>query len=104
MHMACCGAHLAPFKENAMGFIWMMIVGLIAGALAKLVMPGKQGGGIIVTMLLGVVGAFVAGALGRAAGWYHSPDEAPGILAATVGALLILAVYGALTRRRGLLH
>jgi uncharacterized membrane protein YeaQ/YmgE (transglycosylase-associated protein family) len=75
-----------------MGFIWMLIVGLIAGALAKLVMPGRQGGGIILTMLLGVVGAFVAGALGRAAGWYHSPDQGPGIIASTVGALIVLGL------------
>ena len=84
--------------------IWMLVVGLIAGALAKLLMPGRQGGGIIVTMLLGVVGAFVAGALGRAAGWYHGSDEGPGIIAATLGALVVLGIYGALTRRRGLLH
>ncbi|HEX4339726.1 MAG TPA: GlsB/YeaQ/YmgE family stress response membrane protein [Polyangiaceae bacterium] len=86
-----------------MGFIWMLIVGLIAGALAKLVMPGRQGGGIVLTMLLGVVGAFVAGALGRAAGWYHDPGDGPGIIASTVGALLVLAIYGMVTRRRGLL-
>jgi uncharacterized membrane protein YeaQ/YmgE (transglycosylase-associated protein family) len=82
----------------------MLIVGLIAGALAKLVMPGRQGGGIVLTMLLGIVGAFVAGALGRAAGWYHTGDAGPGIIASTVGALLVLAVYGMVTRRRGLLH
>ena len=87
-----------------MSFIWMLIVGLIAGALAKLVMPGKQGGGIIVTMLLGVVGSFVAGAIGRAVGWYHGPDQGPGIIASTIGALIVLAVYGAITRRRGLIH
>ena len=87
-----------------MGFIWMLIVGLIAGALAKLIMPGKQGGGIIVTMLLGVVGSFVAGALGRAVGWYRSPDQGPGIIAATVGALVVLAIYGMVTHRRGLMH
>ena len=87
-----------------MGFIWMMIIGLIAGVLAKLVMPGRQGGGIVITMLLGIAGALVAGALGHAVGWYHSPDEGPGILAATVGALIVLVVYGAITRRRGLLH
>jgi uncharacterized membrane protein YeaQ/YmgE (transglycosylase-associated protein family) len=84
--------------------IWMLIVGLVAGALAKFLMPGRQGGGIIVTMLLGVVGAFVAGALGRAAGWYHGSDEGPGIIAATIGALVVLAIYGAVTRRRGLIH
>ena len=87
-----------------MGFIWMLIIGLIAGALAKLVMPGRQGGGIIITMLLGIAGALVAGALGHAVGWYRSPDEGPGILAATVGALIVLIAYGAITRRRGLLH
>ncbi len=87
-----------------MGFIWMLIVGLIAGALAKLVMPGRQGGGIIVTMLLGILGAVVAGFLGRAVGWYHSPDEGPGIIASTVGALIVLAIYGAATHRRGLIH
>lgn len=84
--------------------IWMLVVGLIAGALAKLLMPGRQGGGIVVTMLLGVVGAFVAGALGRAAGWYHDSDQGPGIIAATIGALVVLAIYGAITRRRGLLN
>jgi uncharacterized membrane protein YeaQ/YmgE (transglycosylase-associated protein family) len=87
-----------------MSFIWMLIVGLVAGALAKLIMPGRQGGGIILTMLLGIVGAFVAGALGRAAGWYHGTDEGPGIIASTVGALLVLAVYGIATRRRGLFN
>ena len=87
-----------------MGFIWMLIVGLIAGALAKLVMPGKQGGGIIVTMLLGIVGSFVAGALGRAVGWYHSPDQGPGIIASAVGAFIVLAIYGVVTRRGGMLH
>ncbi len=75
-----------------MGLIWMMVVGLIAGALAKLVMPGRQGGGVLVTMLLGVIGALIAGALGHAVGWYRSPDEGPGILAATVGALIVLAL------------
>ncbi len=87
-----------------MGFIGMLIVGLIAGALAKLVMPGRQGGGIILTMLLGIVGAFVAGTLGRAAGWYHSPNDGPGIIASTVGALVVLAIYGMVTRRRGLFN
>lgn len=87
-----------------MSFIWMLIIGLIAGALAKLIMPGKQGGGILVTMLLGIVGSFVAGALGRAVGWYRDADQGPGIIASTVGALIVLAIYGAVTRRRSLLH
>ena len=87
-----------------MSFIWMLIVGLIAGALAKLFMPGRQGGGIIMTMLLGIVGSFVAGAIGRAVGWYRDADQGPGIIASTVGAFIVLAIYGMVTRRRGILH
>jgi len=64
----------------------------IAGALAKLVMPGRQGGGVIITMLLGMAGALVAGALGHAVGWYRTGDEGPGILAATVGFGALIAV------------
>jgi uncharacterized membrane protein YeaQ/YmgE (transglycosylase-associated protein family) len=78
--------------------IWMLIIGLIAGALAKLIMPGKQGGGIVITMVLGVVGALVAGFLGRALGWYDT-GEGPGIIASIVGALVVLAVYGFATRK-----
>jgi uncharacterized membrane protein YeaQ/YmgE (transglycosylase-associated protein family) len=87
-----------------MGFLSTLIVGLIAGALAKLLMPGKQGGGILITMALGVVGAFLANLLGHAAHWYRSPEEGPGIIASTVGALVVLAIYGAVTHRRGPLH
>ena len=70
-----------------------LFVGLIAGALAKLIMPGKDPGGIIVTMFLGVLGAVVAGFLGRAFGWYRDPGSGPGLIASVVGALIILAVY-----------
>jgi len=87
-----------------MGFLASLIIGLIAGALAKLLMPGRQGGGIIATMLLGVVGAFLANLVGHAAHWYRSPDEGPGIIASTVGALIVLAIWGAVTHRRGLTH
>ena len=59
-----------------MHIIWTLIVGLVVGALAKLIMPGKDPGGVIVTMLLGVAGSLVAGFLGRALGWYHSPRAA----------------------------
>ena len=87
-----------------MGFLSTLIVGLIAGALAKLLMPGKQGGGILITMALGVVGAFVASLIGHAAHWYKSPEEGPGVIASTVGALVVLAIYGAITHRRALHH
>ena len=81
-----------------MHIVYMLIIGLVAGALAKLIMPGRQGGGILVTMLLGVVGAVVAGFLGRALGWYGGEGDGPGIIASTVGALVVLAIYGFATR------
>ena len=59
----------------------MLIIGLVVGAIAKLLMPGKDPGGFIVTMLIGIAGALLAGMLGRALGWYESPGEGPGIIA-----------------------
>jgi len=84
-----------------MDFIWMLIVGLVAGALAKFLMPGDDPGGIVVTMLIGIAGSLVAGWLGSALfGWY-GPDEAgPGILASIVGAMLLLAGYRLVISRR----
>jgi len=83
-----------------MHFIATLIVGLIAGALAKLAMPGKDPGGIIVTMLLGVAGSFIAGWGGRALGWYSDPEKGPGILASAVGAFILLGIYRLVVRRR----
>lgn len=83
-----------------MGIIIALIVGLIAGALAKLIMPGKDPGGIVITMLLGVVGAVTAYFLGSAVGWYDASGEGPGIIASTVGALLVLGIYRAFSGRR----
>ena len=73
-------------------FIWMCIIGLVAGALAKLVMPGKDPGGMIVTMLLGIAGSLIAGFLGRALGWYEAGQGA-GLIMSVVGAILLLVVY-----------
>jgi uncharacterized membrane protein YeaQ/YmgE (transglycosylase-associated protein family) len=75
-----------------MGFIWTLIIGLIAGAVAKLLMPGRDPGGFIITMLLGVAGAFLATWLGQAVGWYHAGDRA-GFIGAVVGAVIILVIY-----------
>ena len=75
-----------------MNLIWTAIIGLIAGALAKLIMPGKDPGGIWITMGLGVAGAFVANFLGGALGWYSASHSA-GIIGSTVGAILLLAIY-----------
>jgi uncharacterized membrane protein YeaQ/YmgE (transglycosylase-associated protein family) len=76
-----------------MHILWMLIIGLIAGALAKLIMPGKDPGGILVTMLLGLAGSFIAGFLGRAVGWYREPGSGPGLIASIVGALILLGAY-----------
>jgi uncharacterized membrane protein YeaQ/YmgE (transglycosylase-associated protein family) len=75
-----------------MHFLWMLIIGLVIGAIAKFIMPGKDPGGIIVTMLIGIVGALIAGFLGRALGWYHEGEPA-GFIASIVGAILLLIVY-----------
>ena len=85
-----------------MYIIWTLIVGLVVGALAKLIMPGRDPGGIIVTMLIGVAGAFVARFLGRAFGMYQTADAGPGIVASVVGALILLATYRMTIGRRRL--
>jgi uncharacterized membrane protein YeaQ/YmgE (transglycosylase-associated protein family) len=75
-----------------MGIIWMCLIGLLAGALAKWIMPGPDKGGILMTMILGIVGAILAGFLGRALGWYQ-PGEGAGLIASVLGALLVLFIY-----------
>ena len=83
-----------------MHLIWSLLVGLVVGAIAKLVMPGKDPGGIIITMLLGIGGSVLAGFLGGALGVYHAGAAGPGILASIVGAVLLLAIYRATLRRK----
>ena len=83
-----------------MHILAMLIVGLLVGALAKLFMPGRDPGGIIVTMLLGIAGSFVAGFLGRALGMYRDPASGPGIIASIIGAMIILGVYRLILHRR----
>jgi len=75
-----------------MHLLWMIVVGLIVGALAKLIMPGRDPGGIIVTILLGIAGSVVAGLIGRAVGWYTEGQPA-GFIASIIGAIIILAIY-----------
>jgi uncharacterized membrane protein YeaQ/YmgE (transglycosylase-associated protein family) len=84
-----------------MGILWTLIIGLVVGAIAKFLMPGKDPGGFIVTMLIGVAGALLAGFLGRAMGWYANPGEGPGIIASIIGALLLLLLYRMFVGRRG---
>ena len=75
-----------------LGLIWSAIIGLVAGALAKLVMPGKDPGGIWVTMVIGVGGGILATILGRVVGWYRE-GETGGFIAAFLGAVLLLWIY-----------
>lgn len=75
-----------------MHVLWMLIIGLIVGAIAKLIMPGHDPGGIIVTILLGIGGSMVAGFIGRAIGWYQDGEPA-GFIASVIGAIIILAIY-----------
>jgi uncharacterized membrane protein YeaQ/YmgE (transglycosylase-associated protein family) len=83
-----------------MHILWMLIVGLVVGALAKLIMPGREPGGIIVTMLLGIAGSFLAGWIGRLVGWYQEGQSA-GFITSIIGAIVILAIYHAIRRRTG---
>jgi uncharacterized membrane protein YeaQ/YmgE (transglycosylase-associated protein family) len=82
-----------------MHLLWMIVVGLIVGAIAKLLMPGRDPGGIIITMLLGIGGSLLAGVLGRALGWYNE-GEPVGFIASVVGAILLLAIYRMIVGRR----
>jgi len=75
-----------------MNILWTIIIGLVVGALAKLIMPGRDPGGIIVTILLGIAGAFIASFVGRQLGWY-GPGQSAGIVASIIGAIVLLLVY-----------
>lgn len=82
-----------------MGIIWTIIIGFVAGIIAKFIMPGdNEPSGFVLTTILGIVGAFVASFLGQALGWY-GPEDGAGLIGAVVGAIIVLALYGAMRRR-----
>ena len=81
-----------------MHIIGTIIIGFLAGVVAKFLMPGRDPGGFIVTTLLGIIGAFVATYLGQAIGWYQA-DEGAGFVGAVVGAVILLAIYHFVKRR-----
>jgi len=81
-----------------MSIIGMIVIGLVAGAIAKLLMPGKDPGGFVITILLGIAGSVVAGFLGRVLGWYREGESA-GFIASIVGAIILLALYRRLAGR-----
>jgi uncharacterized membrane protein YeaQ/YmgE (transglycosylase-associated protein family) len=77
-----------------MGILWTIIIGFVAGVIAKFIMPGdNEPAGFVLTAILGIVGAFVATFLGQALGWYR-PGEGAGLIGAVVGAIIVLFVYG----------
>lgn len=82
-----------------MDIIVMIIVGFIVGLIARAIMPGTQSMGFILTAILGIVGAVVAGFLGRALGWYGE-GEPVGWIASVVGALIVLFIYGMVAKKR----
>ena len=82
-----------------MGILWTIIIGFVAGVIAKFLMPGdNEPSGFILTTILGVVGAFVATYLGQALGWYR-PGEGAGLIGAVVGAIIVLLIYGMVAGR-----
>jgi uncharacterized membrane protein YeaQ/YmgE (transglycosylase-associated protein family) len=84
-----------------MSILWTIIIGFIAGVIAKFIMPGdNEPSGFILTAILGIVGAFVATYLGQALGWYR-PGEGAGLIGAVVGAIIVLFVYHLVAGRRG---
>jgi uncharacterized membrane protein YeaQ/YmgE (transglycosylase-associated protein family) len=81
-----------------LSFIGAIIIGLLAGLVAKLIMPGRDPGGFFITILLGIGGALVATYVGQAIGWY-GPDQKAGFIGAIVGAIIILLCYRLFLRR-----
>ena len=83
-----------------MGILWTILIGFVAGVVAKLITPGdNEPSGFILTTILGIVGAFVATYLGQALGWYRA-GEGAGLIGATAGAIIILLIWGAIAGRR----
>ena len=82
-----------------MHILWLIIIGFVAGIIAKLIHPGpNEPSGFVLTTLLGIAGAFVATYLGQAIGWYR-PDQGAGLIGATVGAIIVLVIWGMFARR-----
>ena len=81
-----------------LSWLWTALIGLVVGALAKLIMPGKDPGGIIVTMLLGIAGSFLGTWIGKLLGWYQEGQSA-GFIMSLIGALILLAIYHFIRRK-----
>ena len=81
-----------------MGIIWTILIGFVAGLIARALLPGTQAMGFMITAVLGIVGSFAATYLGQAMGWYRAGASA-GFAASVVGAIIVLAVYGMIARK-----
>lgn len=84
-----------------MGILWAIVIGFIVGLIARALMPGRDPGGFIVTVVLGIVGAVVAKFIGQAMGLY-GPGESAGFIASVIGAIVVLAIYRMVVGRRRL--
>lgn len=83
-----------------MGLIWTIVIGFLAGVVAKFIFPGKENMGFLMTTVLGIAGALVASFLGKLVGWYE-PGQGAGFIGAVVGALLLLWIYGKVKSKGG---
>ena len=81
-----------------MSYVWMAIIGFVVGLIARAILPGTQSLGILLTAVLGIAGALVAGFAGQALGWYQ-PGEAAGFISSVIGAIVVLWVYGKVTNK-----
>jgi len=86
--------------EEAEYMLWTLFIGLIVGAVAKLLTPGRDPGGFIITICIGIAGSVIATFLGRSLGWYGH-DASAGFIASVIGAILLLAIYHVAVRRPG---
>ncbi|HVK60926.1 MAG TPA: GlsB/YeaQ/YmgE family stress response membrane protein [Bdellovibrionales bacterium] len=82
-----------------MSILWMLIIGFVVGLLARALMPGRDPAGFIMTIILGIVGSFIAGFLGQSLGLYRQGEPA-GFLASIIGAMVVLFIYRAVVSRR----
>lgn len=82
-----------------MGILWTIVLGFVIGLVAKLIHPGKENMGIIMTILLGIAGSFLAGVIGQAIGWYKA-GEGAGFIASVIVAIILLAIYGRIRGKR----
>lgn len=80
-------------------WLWWIVIGLLAGAIAKAVTPGRDPGGCLITIVIGIAGALLAGFLGQKLGWY-GPNEGAGFIAAILGSVVILLIYRIFAGRR----